>query len=165
MRYKKKQEEKYKEEILLALPTFLNQLLLLLNSGVVLQEAVIKLAKSCGEAAEESKNAFSRGMSSALEESERSGENFLTVFCRFGRSTRIKEFSRICGIILDGGQKGVDMWEKLADESDELWKERKRVAMERMRVAESKLSFPLALMLVALLLVTAAPAMMQMYIN
>jgi len=34
--------------------------------------------------------------------------------------------------------------------------------MEKIRVAETKMSFPLGLLLIALLLITAAPAMMQM---
>ena len=57
------------------------------------------------------------------------------------------------------------MWDKLADEGENLWAERKRIAMEKIRLSESKMSFPLGLLLIALILITAAPAMLQMYIN
>ena len=57
------------------------------------------------------------------------------------------------------------MWNRLADEGEELWAERKRIAMERIRIAESKMSFPLGLILMGLVIITAAPAMMQMYID
>ena len=59
---------------------------------------------------------------------------------------------------------GADIWDKLARESEELWAERKRAAMERIKLSESKMSFPLGLLLTALILITAAPAMLQMYI-
>ncbi len=36
--------------------------------------------------------------------------------------------------------------------------------MERIKLSESKMSFPLGLLLTALILITAAPAMLQMYI-
>ena len=42
--------------------------------------------------------------------------------------------------------------------------QRKRAAMERIKLSESKMSFPLGLLLTALILITAAPAMLQMYI-
>lgn len=59
----------------------------------------------------------------------------------------------------------MDLWDKLADEGEQLWRERKRTALEKIRLSESKMSFPLALLLIALILITAAPAMLQMYID
>ncbi|MFR2966265.1 MAG: hypothetical protein ACLTK0_07695 [Anaerovoracaceae bacterium] len=45
MKYKeKKREEKRRQEMISSLPSFINQILLLLNSGMVLQEAMIYIA-------------------------------------------------------------------------------------------------------------------------
>ena len=86
-------------------------------------------------------------------------------FCRFGNESKVKELSRVARILADGDARGTDMWNRLADEGEELWAERKRIAMERIRIAESKMSFPLGLILMGLVIITAAPAMMQMYID
>ena len=45
MKYKeRKKEEKKRQEMILSLASFINQILLLLNSGMVLQEAMIYIA-------------------------------------------------------------------------------------------------------------------------
>lgn len=166
MKYKnKKRQQKVREDILMALPPFINQLLLMLNSGMVLQEALASIALNYKNVREDDKNCFTKSFIEIYEYSEKTGENFLKGFCRFGRESQVKELSRITRILADGEQKGVDLWEKLADEGEELWEERKRIALERIRLSESKMSFPLALLLMALILITAAPAMLQMYIN
>ena len=58
--------------------------------------------------------------------------------------------------------KGVNLTEKLESESDILWTQRKKIAEEKGRIAETKLTFPLALLLLVLILITAAPAIMEM---
>ena len=80
----------------------------------------------------------------------------LTIVC-----TRPKELTRAAGILMENRDRGTDLWEKLAEQSEALWTERKRAATEKIRLAESKMSFPLGIMLMALIIITAAPAMMQ----
>ena len=77
----------------------------------------------------------------------------------------MKEFSRVSGILLDSRDRGTQMWDRLAEEGERLWEERRIRAMEKIKIAESKMSFPLGIMLIALIIITAAPAMLQMYIN
>ena len=45
--------------------------------------------------------------------------------------------------------------------SEDLWAERKRICMEKIKVSETKMSFPLGIMLISLILMTSAPALMQ----
>lgn len=161
----RKHEEKRKEEILSALPAFINQLLLLMNSGMVLQEAMIKIAvnyKKIGERKEN--NIFISEYIKIYDNSEKTGESIIKVFCRFGNDSRVKELSRIAGILKDGGQRGTDLWNSLADAGEGLWEERKRSVTEKIKLSESKMSFPLGILLLALITITAAPAMLQMYI-
>ncbi len=166
LKYKeRKYEEKRREEILTALPSFINQLLLLLSSGMVLQEALIKIAINYRNIPKERSNNFTMEYIRIYEDSQETGENLLKGFCRLGRESKVKEFSRVTRILTDGEQRGLDLWDKLADEGEELWAERKRIALEKIRLSESKMSFPLGLILMALILITAAPAMLQMYIN
>ena len=65
-------------------------------------------------------------------------------------------------IITDNQFKGVDLSDKLESERDLLWEQRKKLAEERGRAAETKMAFPLAILLLVLILITAAPAMLQM---
>ena len=55
------------------------------------------------------------------------------------------------------------MEEKWAEEPlpEDLWEERKRLCMEKIKKSELKMSFPLAIMLISLILMTSAPALMQ----
>ena len=124
----KKNLEMRREDIIMSVPTFINQLLLLLSSGMVLQEA-------------------------------------LKIFCNFGKESQVKELSRLARILQDSRERGTQLWDKLAKEGENLWAERRRRATEKIRLVDSKMSFPLGLMMLALIIITAAPAMLQMYIN
>ena len=140
------------------LPTFLNQLLLLLSSGVILEDALVRIAIGYSNFERQRANAFTE------EKSRRTGTSMTSCLQMMGSRSKVKEFSRVVRIISESRLSGADIWDKLARESEELWAERKRAAMERIKLSESKMSFPLGLLLTALILITAAPAMLQMYI-
>ena len=78
---------------------------------------------------------------------------------------RVKELSRVTGILLESRDKGIDIWDRLAQEGETLWENRRQRALEKIKLTESKMSFPLGLLLIALIIITAAPAMLQMYIE
>ena len=90
------------------------------------------------------------------------GNSLVAVLDDYGKRLAIKEFTRITSIITDNQYKGVNLTEKLESESDILWTQRKKIAEEKGRIAETKLTFPLALLLLVLILITAAPAIMEM---
>ena len=161
----KKREEKRRQEMISSLPSFINQILLLLNSGMVLQEAMIYIAVNYKKLDRERQDTFILEYIRVYDDSMKTGESIIKGFYRLGRDSRVKELSRVAGIIADSSRRGVDLWDKLADEGEQLWRERKRTALEKIRLSESKMSFPLALLLIALILITAAPAMLQMYID
>lgn len=161
----KKRIEKRREDIMMTVPTFINQLLLLLSSGMVLQEALETIAKKYGEEDFKGKNYFTSSVYELYREAEKNGDNFLKRFCSFSRTCQVKELSRLAGILEDSRERGTDLWDKLASEGETIWAERRRRASEKIRLAESKMSFPLGLMMTALIIITAAPAMLQMYID
>ena len=161
----KREEERKRDEIQREVPTFINRILLLLNSGVVLQEALIRIAIGYGELEKNRRNYFTMTIHDIYEQSLQSGENFMLNLYAFSKESRVKEFSRVTGILLDSRERGIDIWDKLACESEELWANRRQKALEKIKITESKMSFPLGLLLIALIIITAAPAMLQMYID
>lgn len=161
----KKKNEKIREEIIMAVPSFINQVLLFLSSGMVLQEALEAVALRYGDESFKQRNYFTDKVYEIYKETEDTGDSFLSAFCKFGRGSKVKELSRLAGILEDSRDRGTNMWDKLVKEGEGMWSERKRRAEERIRIAESKMSFPLGLMLTALVIITAAPAMLQMYID
>ena len=154
--------EKRRQECLDCLPGFLSRILLLMNSGMTLQDAFFRAAEGYSTLPQKQKNYFMEEVCRLKLKSEKNGENPIRLFSSFGRSCGVKEVARISSIMLENQNRGTDLWERLAEEGEVLWQERKRACLERMRVGESKMSFPLGILMMALLLVTAAPAMLQL---
>ena len=149
-----------RDSVIRDLPSFNSQILLLLGSGLIFEEAFAKVAGGYGEKSERSyfENMVVE-MSRKCRETNISAAKAMDIY---SAKIGVREFSRIKGIIVTAGYKGTDLSEKLADEGELLWNNRKKTAEERGKIAETKLSVPLALLLLALIGVTAAPAMMQM---
>ncbi|NBH60458.1 hypothetical protein D1155_02055 [Anaerotruncus sp. 80] len=142
------------------LPGFNNQLLLLLNSGLIFNDAFARIADGYAAGQRESPmgDLICRIKAASLE----TGSSLVTVMGQFGKKLQVREFSRMINIITDNQFKGVDLSDKLESERDLLWAQRKKLAEERGRAAETKMAFPLAILLLVLILITAAPAMLQM---
>ena len=69
---------------------------------------------------------------------------------------------RFSAILADNIDKGSALAEKLTQESDMLWNLRKKRAEEKGRLAETKLTFPMVLQLLVVILITVAPAAFEM---
>ena len=65
----------------MTMPGFINQLLLLMNSGITVQEAFEKIGEGYSGLPEERQNYFTREISALLEASRRNGES---ASARFG---------------------------------------------------------------------------------
>ena len=73
-----------------------------------------------------------------------------------------RELMRISNIITDNISKGVELTDKLQSESETLWLSRKRSSEERGRLAETKLTMPLTVFLLVLVVVTVSPALLEL---
>ena len=71
----------------------------------------------------------------------------------------IRELSRIITILTDNLDKGIALAEKLDTESTMLRYGRKRKNKEAGHIIETKLTFPMVLLLVSLLIITTGPVM------
>jgi Bacterial type II secretion system protein F domain. len=163
---RKKRAAADKECVLRAMPGFSSQLILLLNSGLILDDAIGMIAEGMkrreGISAGGENLFFSKMIIDIAEKSSSAEGNIASVLDDNARKLGIREFSRLAGIIRDNLFKGVGLQEKLEEESFILWNQRKKAAEEKGRLAETRLTFPLALLLIVLILITAAPAILTM---
>ena len=157
----KKLMEKNRADILKTLPGFINQLLLLMNSGLILQDAFCRIAENYSVMPEKQQNYFTREICRIYDDGMKNNENVIVSFYNFSRFSNVKELTRVAALLMENRDRGTDLWEKLAEHGNALWEEHKRSTMEKIRLTESKMSFPLGILLIALIIITAAPAMMQ----
>ena len=164
--YGEKQKEKRKKRefnrnIKRKLPSFNHQLVLLLNSGLVFSDAFERIASGYTEKRGK-KEPFEELIISIYEESCRGTESLMTVLSEYSFKLGHREFSRLVSVITEHEYRGSDLREKLMDESSILWAERKKDAEAAGKTGETKLSFPLAVLLIVLIMITAAPAVLEM---
>lgn len=79
----------------------------------------------------------------------------------YARDRKLAELSRLVSIVSESRDRGTDLREKLNVEGEILWEKRKRQAEEVGKLVDTKLALPLGMMLISLLMVTAAPALLQ----
>lgn len=155
-------EKEAHESIIIELPEFLNKLVLLLNAGLVLTSAFDKILENREKRGEEEKSYFySQLMQIGRSMRETNGSMVLELKSFAGRSG-VREFTRVTNIIADNASKGAELVEKLQGESELLWLTKKKLAEEKGRIAETKMTFPLMILLLILIMVTTAPALMEM---
>ena len=149
------------------LPEFINRLVLLLGAGLVLSSAFEKIVEE---------NLSSNGwcddyfyhcmgdISARIKETNGSLAKEFRAFARsgLGLGEGDRELMRISNIISDNISKGVELADKLQSESEMLWLSRKRSSEERGRLAETKLTLPLTVFLLVLVVVTVSPALLEL---
>jgi len=141
-----------------SLPEFLNRISLLLNAGMVV-DAVFEKIGCEGENAE---NKLIRDFSKVYKEAVRSNDSVTKVFRQYAVAQGNREIIRIAGIFVDNMGKGTMISEKIEAQSEMLWHISKKSVEERGKLAETKLSFPMGLMLLVVIVITTAPALMNL---
>lgn len=141
------------------LPAFNDQLLLLLGAGLIFRDAFQRIAD--GYRAREKKSFFQDEIIGIENETEEGVSDIVNVITRRSEAIGVSQFSRLVGVIRDNQLRGTDISGKLKTEGEMLWDLRKRNAEEKGRLAETRLTLPLAILLLVLVLVTAAPAIIQ----
>ena len=155
--------QRYCRGIVTYFPPFIDKLVLLLNSGLTVMTAMEKIAEDCRLQFE-----YDRRNMLAYEAAEigklvkETNASVVREWHNFAARTGINEIMRFSTIIEDNLGKGTSLAEKLEIEGNLLREKEKKSVQEKMRMIDSKLTLPLILMLFSLVLVTVAPAMMQM---
>jgi hypothetical protein len=159
----KKEVKAMRESMKLDFPDFLAKLLLLLNAGLVVSSAVARIAddyKARRRVGEE--HIFYEELLDMEDRMRASNTGLTAEFTSLAMRSGQREIMRFSSILSDNIDKGSTLADKLTQEEHTLRLVRKRSAEERARVAETKLTFPMALELAAVILITIAPAVMQM---
>ena len=155
-------DKKYKiDDIKRSLPEFTDQLLLLLNSGLIFNDSLEKIVNGYLKKDVTKRNYFKNEIIYMYQSSIKKNQNLIGALVELSHASGVKEFTRIVNIILDNQYKGTNLTGKLELEGELLWKERKNLAEEKGKLAETKLTFPLAMLLMVLIIITAAPAILQ----
>lgn len=156
----RKEEKRARESIIRELPEFINRLVLLLNAGVVLNTAFMKIALDVRETRLKS-SYFYRRISQIAVLVDDTNASFHQELYMFAKHSGVKELMRITNIMMDNISKGDDLADKLRRENELLWFARKQHAEEKGRLAETKMTMPLMIMLMVLIMVSIAPALME----
>lgn len=157
----RKEIEKNREEIVMSLPAFINQILLLVDSGLILSDAFRRIASEYSLLSKKEQNYFTRKVSEIAKDSDRTGIGVIKGFYGFACGAGVKELTKTANYLSENENRGTELWRGLSELAEDLWSERKRLCMERIKRSELKMSFPLAIMLISLILMTSAPALMQ----
>ena len=150
------------------LPEFINKLVLLLNAGLVFSSAFSKIIEDYEsfyhtKKAEQSHTKFLyEEMLEIQKKIAQSNASLIRELKEFSQRCGVREMVRLTAIISDNWDKGSTLAEKLESESNLLWIGRKKRAEEKGKLAETKLTFPLMILLLVLIMITIAPAMLEM---
>lgn len=155
---KKKQE---KASIIQGLPAFTNKMVLLLNAGMVTSRAFMKIIEDY-ETTSQEKTYFYVQLGLIYQRIKKTNSVLQDELKEFSRLSGVPELMRVSHIINDNMNKGTELVEKLQKENAFLWFARKKLSEEKGRLAETKLTVPLVILLAVLVMVTVAPAMMGM---
>lgn len=147
------------QKVSLELPELTNQILILSGAGMTLKGAIIKIAKEMpgeGPLYQALKQAVDKMELGMTDEQALDG---LTASCN------MPEVRRFVSVILQNMHRGgTDVLLALGEIGREMWAARKATAQRIAEETTTKLLFPMMLMLIAVILLVAVPAVMSMSI-
>ncbi len=158
----KKKEKKARESIIQELPEFINKLVLLLNGGMIVHNALGKIVFDYKKTRQSQNNYFYEQMAQVMERVEKTNTPLRHELTKFAKRSQVHQLIRVVNTISDNLEKGVQLSQKLQRENEALWYARKKQSEEKGRIAESKLTIPLMILLLVLVMITIAPAMLTM---
>lgn len=144
------------------MPGFMNKILMLIDGGLVLTEAVARAIRDAEKRGAGEKSYFYRQLIEIKDRSEKSNQKMHEGLADLAQRSGVRELMRFSNLVIDNLEKGADISEKLEAEGRMLWFLRKKKAEEAGRLAETKLSVPLMILIMDLIGVTCAPALLQM---
>lgn len=156
----KREEKKAAESVERELSEFFNKLVLLINAGMVFTSAFEKTV-AYGSISN-SQSYFYDELWKINQKSKESNASVIVELKKFSKRTENKEFIRVVNVISDNINRGTEFVRAMQTESELLSYQRRKRAEEQARVAETKLTIPLAMQLLSLILITLAPAMLDM---
>ena len=163
-------ETSRRQSILRGLPRFCNQLFLMMNAGMILSDAFERITSAYAmrndaeeeDGKQDAGKYFERELAALNMKNRDRRESTAGMLNEFAVKNDVKEMIRIATILNENEKRGSDVIESLSRESRYLWDERKIVARESGKMIDTKMSYPLGILLVLLIVITMAPAMLSM---
>ena len=149
------------EAILRDLPEFVNKLVLLLSAGLVTETAVMKITGDYQKHVGLRKKPLYEGFCEIEKRMLETNASFLKELRIFAQKSDVRELIRFSNILDENIHTGNSLSEKLEGEAAMLWFYRKKNAEEKGRLAETKLTFPLVIQLLVLMMITLAPVFLK----
>jgi len=150
-----------RRSILRGLPRFCNQLFLMMNAGLILSDAFDTITESYS-GNKDGLSMFEKDLAELRDATCGHRISTAHVLREFAVRHDVKEMIRISAILSENEKRGSDVIESLARESRYLWDERKIIARECGKAIDAKMSYPLGLLLILLIVITIAPALLNM---
>ena len=149
--------EKRHLKISLDMPDFTNKIIILSGAGLTIRDALIKISKEMS---------INTPLYQALDEcvsAMDTGANETQAFMRLTDKCNTPAMRRFSSVILQNIKfGGAEVIRALSDIADEQWNERKNASEKLAMEAETKLLYPMMLMLLAVIIVTITPAVFGM---
>ena len=147
--------ERKHDEILSDYPEILSKLTLLVNAGMVIREAWIKVAYTCDRAMYKEMQLTSEEMNNGVSE--------LDALHNFAQRCSVKEIRKFASILSQNIQKGgSELTMSLRYMNEESWEEKKHRAKRKGETAGTKLMIPLMIMFVGILFMIIVPIFSNM---
>lgn len=157
-----KDERLMQKEILRGLPRFCNQLFLMMNAGMILSDSFEMICGSYKAFGEEDLSVFERELVSICDENRDHRISTAALLSSFAEEHNVKEFVRIAAILTENEKRGSGIVENLSRESKYLWDNRKIRAREGGKLIDTKMTYPLSMLLILLIVITVSPVLLGM---
>ncbi len=144
------------ELIQIDFPDFANKLILLLDTGAIVYNSWKTIAYDTDK-----DTPLYQELRKVVEEIE-GGKPEIVAYEDMASRCRIREMSRFISTITMNLNRGGDLTDSLKEQANECWQLRKSMARRLGEKASTKLTMPLGLMLLGILLITATPAALMM---
>jgi hypothetical protein len=144
-------------------PEFTDRLLLMLNAGLVVSEALSRIAADyeLRRGAGKPRQLYEE-LAAIRQRVENTNAPLAVELNMMAARSGVRELMRFASIVSDNIGKGSALADKLKAEGELVWKLRRKDAEETGRLAETKMILPMTLTLLTLVMITMAPAMMDM---
>ena len=152
-----RQVRKYKAELEYEIPNMSRQLVLLLNAGLICDKAFVQLI----EQTENKSNPLYKEMRKLYDKSRSDNSSFAANLYSFALDSGNRDLIRFATLVFEHNGRGSELVSKLESEANLQYESRMSIAKARAKAAETKLCFPLMLLLIALVIICIAPAMAE----
>lgn len=154
------------QAIVMELPEFLNKIILLVNAGETVREAMLRAVESKALRAEQEKEAVLNPLYVELQQvvnEMRNNRSFAEALQDLSKRCAVHEVSvLVTTMLLNYRKGGGDFVVSLRELARELWDKRIAVARILGEEASSKMVFPMVIILIVVMIIVGAPATMSM---